>query len=72
MELKIIARMSDYSPWSGAVENYNELEERGLLEDFEDLIAECYPDGIEMVQLNDILWFDWDWVRESLNIQEEE
>lgn len=72
MALKIIADMSDYQPWSGAVNHYNELDDKGLLDDFESLMEDCYPDGLEMVQLNDILWFEWDWICESLGIKEDE
>lgn len=41
-------------------------------EEFEALIEELYPDGIDETQLNDILWFDSEWVFECLGINEEE
>lgn len=61
-----------YSPWSGAIDTYNTIEEAGKLEEFESLIDELYPDGIEEVKLNDILWFESDWILEMLGLSEEE
>jgi hypothetical protein len=41
-------------------------------EDFDSLIEELYPDGLSETQLNDILWFESDWIFEQLGISEEE
>lgn len=68
--MKIIT--TKYSPWSGAIDTYNTIEEAGKLEEFESLIDELYPNGIEEVTLNDILWFESDWILESLGLSEEE
>lgn len=68
--MKIIT--TKYSPWSGAIDTYNTIEEAGKLEEFESLIDELYPDGIEEVKLNDILWFEDDWILEMLGLSEEE
>ena len=38
----------------------------------QNLINELYPDGIDATTLNDILWFDSDWILESLGVKEEE
>ena len=63
---------SDYRPWSGAVETYDRIEREGKLDDLEMLLEECYPEGITMTQINDILWFDDEWIYEQLGMQEEE
>lgn len=68
--MKIIT--TKYSPWSGAIDTYNTIEEAGKLEEFESLIDELYPDGIEEVKLNYILWFEDDWILEMLGLSEEE
>lgn len=68
--MKIIT--TKYSPWSGAIDTYNTIEEAGKLEEFESLIDELYPDGIEEVTLNDILWFEPEFILESLGLSEEE
>ena len=68
--MKIIT--TKYSPWSGAIDTYNTILEAGKEEEFESLIEELYPDGIEEVALNDILWFEPDFILESLGLSEEE
>lgn len=68
--MKIITTM--YTPWSGAIDTYNTIEEAGKLEEFESLIDELYPDGIEDVKLNDILWFEDDLILEMLGLLEED
>lgn len=68
--MKIIT--TKYSPWSGAIDTYSKIEEANMVEEFESLIEELYPDGIEEVTLNDILWFEPDFILESLGLSEEE
>ena len=63
---------SDYRPWSGAVETFERIEEEDKLDDLERLIDEVYPEGITVTGLNDLLWFDSEWVYEQLGIQDEE
>ena len=64
--------LRDFKAWSGAVETQNKIIEEGKTEEFEDLINELYPDGLTDTQLNDILWFEEDWIFEQLNIEVEE
>ena len=69
--LKIFMNFDSYKPWSGAQYTYDILEGEGLLEQFEAMMEELYPDGIEEVQLNDILWHDKDRVFEFLGLSED-
>ena len=64
--------LSEFKAWSGAVETKERIIEAGLEEAFENLINECYPDGISSTQLNDLLWFDNEWVYEALGMTEED
>lgn len=64
--------LNDYRPWSGAVDTYNTIEEHDKLEELEQLIDELYPGGISFTGLNDLLWFDSEFVFEQLGIQDEE
>lgn len=64
--------LNDYRPWSGAVDTYNTIEEHDKLEELEQLIDELYPDGISFTGLNDLLWFDSEFVFEQLGIQNED
>lgn len=68
--MKIVT--NKYTPWSGAVSTYETIVEAGKEEEFESLIDELYPDGIDETQLNDILWFDDDWILEQLGLSEDE
>lgn len=34
------------------------------------MIEELYPDGIDMTQLNDILWFESEWVLDMIGIKD--
>ena len=67
--MKIIMDFSDYQPWAGARDTYALIECNNKLEDLDELITECYPDGLTETELNDILWFDSDWVLSSLGIE---
>lgn len=70
--LKITSDISSYTPWSGAVETFEKIKDAGMIDDLDFLLEDIYPDGITETQLNDILWFDADWVLESLGLKEEE
>lgn len=70
--LKIYVTLDDYRPWSGAVETFNIIKDNDKLDDFEFLIEECYPEGISQTSLNDILWFDGDWILEQLGLNDNE
>ena len=70
--LKIITTLDDYSPWSGAIKTFDIIKDNDMLDDFEFLIENCYPEGITQTQLNDILWFDSEWVLEQLGLNDNE
>jgi hypothetical protein len=62
----------DFEGWSGAEETQSLIVLNDKEEEFDSLIEELYPEGIEEVRLNDILRFDSEWVLEVLGITEEE
>ena len=54
--------------WSGAKANalmltYEEMEQ------VEDVLTDLYPEGIEETTLNDIFWFEFEWVCESIGLE---
>ena len=69
--MKISMEMSlvNFNAWSGAVDTKEKIIEANMTEEFEALIDELYPDGIDATTLNDILWFDADWILEALGIE---
>ena len=60
--------VSEFTPWQGAVSTYDTIVEENKLEDLDWLLEDLFPEGISEGQLNDILWFDSDWVFAQLGI----
>ena len=72
--MKIISEVSlwNFEGWSGAEETIQVIVENDKVEEFEQLIEELFPEGIDETHLNDLLRFEDDWVFEALGISEEE
>ena len=70
--MKLIMDFSDYQPWAGARDTYALIDCNNKLEELDELITECYPDGLTQTELNDILWFDSEWVLSSLGIEDDD
>ena len=62
----------NFDAWSGAVDTKERIMQEGKADEFDNLIEELYPDGLSETQLNDILWFEEDWIFEMLGISDEE
>ena len=62
----------NFDAWSGAVDTKERIIQEGKADEFDNLIEELYPDGLSETQLNDILWFEEDWLFEMLGISDEE
>jgi hypothetical protein len=60
--------IADFEAWSGAKDTKETILEAGKADEFDALIEEIYPDGIEETALNDLLWFESEWIFESLGI----
>ena len=58
--------LDDFDAWGGAEELKQQIIDAGKTKEFEQLIADLYPDGIDETGLNDLMRFDDDWVRKSL------
>lgn len=71
--MRIISESSlyEFKAWSEAVDTKNIIIEAGKEDEFEDLIDELYPEGISDTQLNDILWFESEWLFDTLGIEAE-
>jgi len=64
--------ISGFEAWSGAVETQDLIVLHEKEDEFEALIEELYPDGIDETTLNDLLWFEDDWIIEVLGIKDED
>ena len=70
--MKITSEMSlkNFKAWSGAKDTLNKLIELDKCDELEFILDDLYPDGLTDTQLNDILWFDDEWIYETLGIEE--
>lgn len=62
----------EFKAWSGAVDTQNTIIEYDKCDEFDSLIEELYPSGLTDTSLNDLLWFEDEWIFETLGIEEEE
>ena len=70
MIIKTETNLRDFNAWGGAINTKNIILDAGLEEEFAEIIDELYPDGLSDTKLNDLLWFDDDWVLKILEIEE--
>lgn len=59
----------DFKPWSGAKDTWKHIIEQGKADEFDNLMLDLYPDGIDETKLNDLLWFDADWIYQTLGMK---
>ena len=70
--MKLTYEHDEYKPWSGAVEIWERIQDENKEDSFWNLMEESYGESMSEVQVNDILWHDWEWVFEMLGIYEED
>lgn len=59
--------------WAGAISTINTIEENGKSEEFMSLLEDIYFDGIPAdTEINDLLWFDSDYIYEQLDITDDD
>lgn len=63
--------LRNFDFWSGAKENANELT-GAQLDEVETILEDLYPEGMDETQINDLFWFDFDTIKEWLEIEDEE
>ena len=72
MKIKMELSLREFEAWSGAIDTKKKIIDNDKVEEFDELIEEIFPEGISDTQLNDLLWFDSEWIFETLGISEEE
>jgi len=65
-------QLHSFDAWSGAKDTKQTILDNHKGDEFDSLIEELYPDGLSEAALNDILWFDPEWIYELLGIETEE
>ncbi len=71
MKISREMNLRNFKAWSGAKDTLNKLIELDKCEELEAILEDIYPNGMDETQLNDILWFEDQWIYETLGIEEE-
>ena len=71
MRYYVEEQLYNFQFWGGAKENANLLTLQEL-EQIEFELNDIYPEGLEDVQINDIFWFDFDFIAQLLGYEDEE
>ena len=58
--------------WSGAINTLEEVDEAGMGDSLMMMLEEMCDDTPDIGYINDILWFESDWILETLGIVESE
>lgn len=61
--------LTDFEPWSGAKSRYETLTYEQLKQ-LTFVFEELYPEGCSDTTINDILWFEEDWIAECLGFRD--
>ena len=72
MKLTKELSIENFEAWSGAVATKEMIINNNMVAEFDCMIEELYPDGLSETELNDILWFEDEWICETLGIDIEE
>ena len=70
MKISREMNLRNFEAWSGAKDTLNKLIELDKCEELEFILEDLYPNGMTETQLNDILWFEDEWIFETLGIEE--
>lgn len=68
MKYTVDETLREFTFWSGAKETAKHLTGEQL-DQIESILEDCYPDGISDTQINDIFWFEQDWIAELLGFR---
>lgn len=71
-DFKVYSDLGSFKPWSGAVDTWDRIEEADKLDELDALLEEIYPEGLDETSLNDLLWYEPEWILEALGIDTEE
>lgn len=63
--------LNNFDAWSGAKDTLARVQDHGMTEELEALLEDLYPEGMTETQLNDLLWFEPEYIYNSLGIKTE-
>ena len=64
--------LESFEAWSGGLDTKRAILSHDKETEFENYIEETYPDGLSETELNDLLWFEDEFIFEYLGMNEEE
>lgn len=68
MRINTEQSLRSFQFWSGAVENAKMLTTEEL-DAVEYVLEDIYPDGVDETTVNDLFWFEFAWVCESIGLE---
>ena len=63
--------LSNFQFWSGAKEDAEKLTSKQF-DELESIFEDLYPEGIDETTLNDLFWFEFDWIKGLLGIEDDD
>ena len=57
--------------WGQAREVLLEIDEEDMSEELMDFLEDLYPDGVDGVELNDLIAYDWEWLYTMIDMPKE-
>ena len=59
------------SAWGQAVEVLDEIYKVGMQNELMEYLEDIFNDGVDIVELNDLLSYDWEWVYSQIGMPSE-
>ena len=69
MKYTVEESLRNFQFWSGAKDTAEQLTEEQF-DQIESILEDCYPDGMTDTQINDIFWFECDWIADQLGFED--
>lgn len=57
--------------WGQAVEVLREIEKEGMQNELMTYLEDIFNEGVDIVELNDLLAYDWEWVYSQIGMPSE-
>jgi len=55
--------------WCGALDTLGTITQNGKLQDLMSLLEEMYPESVNITTINDLLWFEEDFILEQMGVE---
>ena len=62
-------KLKDFEAVAGGIETKKRIMEEGKEEEFDKFIEKLFPNGLEKIELNELLWFGKEWVFRNLGME---